>query len=210
MPDFHKPAEPRPFESYPRANSEDRLRYHPVPLAERLASMPRAPARKPSSSGLYGSGLFTTRRFGPKTAAPARRKRSLFATTSPSTSAQAQAQAASEAVAEWDDYARRLSFWLAGRREPDRRRNTCRGLLFWVGAARDLGRRAGGGERGRRRCSRLTYRVPDAPKATPDALQSWVSARSRMPEGVMTSSPQSLPPVALTVPSFATASWEPK
>jgi hypothetical protein len=82
--------------------------------------MSKAPARKPSSSGLYGSGLFTTRRFGPKTAAPARRKRPLFGTTS-TTSTAAQAQASREAaIAAWDDYARRLSFYLAGKGEnPD-------------------------------------------------------------------------------------------
>ena len=124
LPAFPPPLEPKPYELYPGANSEDRLRYHPVPLAERLASMSKAPARKPSSSGLYGSCPFTTRRFGPKTAAPARRKRPLFGTTSTtSTSAQAQAQAQAPreaAIAAWDDYARRLSFYLAGKGEnPD-------------------------------------------------------------------------------------------
>ena len=126
VPDFPEPSEPEPAEVYPRANSEDGWRYHPVPLAERAASMSKAPARKPSSSGLYGSGLFTTRRFAPMTAAPARspvarRKPPLFAMASPSTSAQAQAQAQRAAAAKAiDDYYRRLSFYLAGKGEnPD-------------------------------------------------------------------------------------------
>ena len=62
---------------------------------------------------------------GRKTAAPARspvvrRKRPLFGTTS-TTSTSAQAQPSREAaIAAWDDYARRLSFYLAGKGEnPD-------------------------------------------------------------------------------------------
>ena len=124
VPDFPEPAEPESYELYPGANSEDRPRYHPVPLAERLASMSRAPVRKPSGPSQFSSGLFTTRRFSPRTTAPARspvvrRKRSLFVTASPSTSAQAQASREA-AIAAWDVYARRLSFYLAGKGEnPD-------------------------------------------------------------------------------------------
>ena len=125
QPDFPAPLEPKPYELYPRANSEDRPRYRPVPLAERLASMSKAPAQKPSSPGLFSSGLFTTRRFAPMTTAPdqspvARRKPPLFGTTS-TTSTSAQAQVSREAaIASWDDYARRLSFYLAGKGEnPD-------------------------------------------------------------------------------------------
>jgi hypothetical protein len=125
VPDFPEPPEPEPYELYPGANSEDRPRYRPVSLAERLASMSRAPVRKkPSGPGHFGSGLFTPRQFSLRTA-PARspvvrRKPPLFGTTS-TTSTSAQAQASREAaIAEWDDYARRLSFYLAGKGEnPD-------------------------------------------------------------------------------------------
>jgi hypothetical protein len=66
VPDFHEP-----HELYPGTNSEDRPHYHPMPLAERLASMSRAPVRKPSGPGQFSSGLFTTGRFGPRTTVPA-------------------------------------------------------------------------------------------------------------------------------------------
>jgi hypothetical protein len=119
------PAEPKPAEGYPWSNDEDRPRYHPVPLAERLASMSKAPAQKPSSHGLFSSSLFgATPRFAPRTTAPprspvVRRRRTLFGAQSPGTQVQAQAQRAAAAKA-IDDYYRRLSFWLAGEGEnPD-------------------------------------------------------------------------------------------
>jgi hypothetical protein len=102
---------PRPYKAISEVHHSgvklpENRAHHAVSLAEPVTSMSQSPVREHSNPGQFGPGLLMTRRFS-ATAALAR----------PPVKPHASKEAA---IAAWDDYARRLSFYLAGRGEnPD-------------------------------------------------------------------------------------------